>query len=104
MNIHPAQPAFASDFAQAGQHAVLDATAEHAAAQQEGINLERGFVQLINHKASQAIISEAIADGHREDLRRVEKFLDVRFRTPASGAIELVRALGELGNARELSG
>ena len=56
--------ALLGDVAERGQHAMLDAAAEGAAAQEEGVDTERAVVRIEQRHADEAVVAEAIANAH----------------------------------------
>ena len=83
---------------------MLHSFAEHSATQEKGIYLQRVCRCVVNQQSNQPIIAESIRDAHGQNFRccRTPQVRHIRFRSPARCAIELVSALSELSQAREL--
>ncbi len=99
VDVDPWPAALVGDFAEARQDAMFDSLAQNATAQKKRIDIERMPVELVDHDTDQAIIAEPITDGNGENLKffLLVKVDDFRFGAPASGEIELIRALSQLG-------
>ena len=101
---NPGKPALLGQLPQARQHLMFDAPAQYAAAQEEGIYCQ-GTGSCFGHdRAHQTVVAEPVADldseavpalGFREDTH-------LALGAPDRGEIELVRAVRQLGNARQL--
>src|SRR5436305_1420588 len=92
--------------AQLGEHAVLDAAAEHPAAQQEALDVERRGGGGEEDGADQPIVAEAVA--HRDHpalaVAGAQEGGDLRLAAADRRRVELVGALGELRHPRPLRG
>src|SRR6476469_6090663 len=104
MNIDPGAALSAGDFTQMREDAMLGALAEDAATEEERINVDGVPGEFIDHYTNKPVIAEAIRDADRQQFegRVLPQFRDFRFVTTPCREIELVCALGELSNAREL--
>src|ERR1051325_1684658 len=83
---------------------MLDASAQRAASEQEGINAQALCRHLENQNADQPIIAKAVTDRNSEHLGGARKLVDFGSRAAARGAIELVGAQRKLGDAWHLCG
>ena len=101
----PGQPAAAGDLAELAQHPVLDAAAEHPAAQQERVDLQRLAAGAEDHHTDQAVVAESVAHLHRPAFQaRLAEPTDLAVVAADGREVELVGPLGELRNAVNLLG
>jgi hypothetical protein len=97
-HVHVAQAAFLRDRPEPGEHPVLDAPAQRAAAQQEALHPERARAGRETDHADQAIVAEPVPDMDRKpfSLPGLNSARDLAFRAPDRGRVELVRPLRQL--------
>ena len=91
-------PAADGHLAQVGHDPVLDAAAQHAAAQEERVEVPRLVAALGDDQADQAVVAEAVPHADRADLVPAAggQRLHVGFLATDGGEVELVGAQRQL--------
>ena len=91
------------NLAEVVEHPVLDPSAQHAAAQQEGVDLQGVAPRGEDHNADKTVVAEPVGDLHHPAFEaRVCKPLNLAVGAANGGEVELVGPLRELGNAVSL--
>src|SRR5580704_8826211 len=88
------------------QHSMLHPAPQHAATQQQGIDLERFLGSAEEDRARQSIVAETVRYIHRQALQASirEKGADLSRGAPNGCEIKLIGALGQLSHAAKLGG
>ena len=103
--VDPREPAGPGDLPQLAQHAVLDAPAQHPAAQEERVDLQGLAAGAEDHRADQAVVAEPVAHLHRPAFQpRLAQPADLGVVAPDRAEVELVGPLRELRHALDLLG
>ncbi len=93
---HDRPPARECEPTEVGHHLVLDASAQHATAQQQRVDLDRIRRLGGDGDADQAVVSKAITDAYREHRRAVAEGAHLEFAAPPRAEVELIGAMGQL--------
>ena len=92
-------------FHQLGEDFLLYSFAKNAAAEEKGINVESFLFGLEDNQTYKSVVTKAVAHFNSEDFfSLLGEGRDVVFLATKGGGVELVGALGELGEARFVIG
>jgi hypothetical protein len=103
MNVQIRRTTLASKITKAREELMFDTASQDTAAHQKRIHIEGSALESVNRHSDQTVVAEPIRYGCAEDIKALTpQFLDLRLGPAASGEIELVCAMSQLGDARQL--